>query len=125
MRATLSNYRQAPRKVRLVGDMIKGENVERALALLAHLPRRASDMYITLIKSALANAKQNHKVADTSALIVKQVRVDKGIVLKRRMPRARGSAFPIMKHNSHIVIEIGEPYTKAKDAKKAVKKEAK
>jgi large subunit ribosomal protein L22 len=55
--AQLSNYRQAPRKVRLVADLIRGKNAEHALALLATLPKRASDPMAKLLKSAISNAK--------------------------------------------------------------------
>ena len=111
MKAKLQNYRQAPRKVRLVADLIKGKNINVAKAELMHLPKRAAAPILKLLDSAIANAGEN-----VSDLYVKKITVDKGVVLKRSMPRAMGRAFPIHKHTSHIFIELG---TKAKAAKEA------
>lgn len=107
MKAILSNYRQSPRKVRLVTDLVKGKQVSRALAELRALPKRAGDAVEKLLMSAVANAKANKGISEEN-LVVKSARVDKGMVLKRRMPRARGSAFPINKRSSSIVIELSE-----------------
>ncbi|HEY4493582.1 MAG TPA: 50S ribosomal protein L22 [Candidatus Paceibacterota bacterium] len=101
MKAKLNNYRQAPRKVRLVTDLIKGKGVERAQAELAHLPKRAGAPILKLLNSAIANASEKNN------LYIKSISVDKGIVLKRSMPRAMGRAFPIHKHSSHIKLELG------------------
>lgn len=107
MKAILTNYRQAPRKVRLVTDLVSGKSVSRALAELRALPKRATGQVEKLIKSAVANAKANKGLKEEN-LTIKSARVDKGFVLKRRMPRARGSAFPINKRSSTIVIELAE-----------------
>ena len=107
MKSSLKNYRQSPRKVRLVADLIKGKTVSQALSHLDLLPKRASLPIKKLILSAVANAKENHKV-DSDKLIVKDVRIDKGIVLKRIMPRAHGRAFGIKKRTSHIHIVLAE-----------------
>jgi large subunit ribosomal protein L22 len=106
MKATLSNYRQAPRKIRLIADLIKGKDASRALAELSLLIKRGAKPMHTLLSSAIANARQNQNLSE-SELIVKNVRVDKGLVLKRFMPRARGRAFPIHKHTSNVVVELG------------------
>lgn len=111
MKAKLSQYRQSPRKVRLVTDLIKGKSVEAATAELSYLPKRAADPVLKLLKSAVANATNSG--SKTEGLYVKNVSVDKGIVLKRMMPRAHGRGFPIHKHTSHISIELG---TRAKKA---------
>ncbi len=105
MKASLYNYRQAPRKVRLVTDLIRGKDVVRAAAELQHLPKRASGPIAKLLASAVANAGQNNNVTDN--LYIKTIRVDKGIILKRSMPRAMGRAFPIHKHSSHVMLELG------------------
>lgn len=105
MKATLTNYRQAPRKVRLIGDLIKGKEATRALAELSMLVKRGSLPMHTLLASAIANARHNSNLSE-SELFVKSVRVDKAVVLKRMMPRARGRGFPIHKHTSHVVIEL-------------------
>ena len=103
--ATLNNYRQSPRKVRLVVSLVKGRSVAEALALLAFVPKRASRPLATLINSAVANAKHNFSL-ESDSLFVKDFRVDAGKVLKRSMPRARGSAFPIKKRTSHITLVL-------------------
>lgn len=105
MKAILKSYRQAPRKVRLVANLIKGKTVLRALAELDALPKRASGPMKKLLLSAVANAKQNDGL-DQAELLVKGVRVDQGTILKRSMPKSHGSASPIHKHTSHIMIEL-------------------
>ena len=105
MKASLYNYRQSPRKVRLVGDLIKGKSVNTALVELSFLPKRAALPIEKLLRSAVANAKQEGAVVEK--LFVKSIAVDKGTVLKRSMPRARGSAARILKRSSHIAVELG------------------
>lgn len=106
MKATLKSYRQAPRKVRLVTNLIKGKTVPRALAELEVLPKRASGPIKKLLLSAVANAKENASVSDREALFIKEARVDQGVILKRFMPKSHGSASPIHKHTSHVMIEL-------------------
>ena len=105
MKAVLKSYRQAPRKVRLVANLIKGKTVPRALVELDVLPKRASGPMKKLLMSAVANAKENDGIA-LADLFVKEVRVDQGTILKRSMPKSHGSAHPIHKHTSHIMIEL-------------------
>lgn len=106
MKAILKNYRQSPRKVRLIADVIRGKKVPQALAMLKFVDKRASVPFAKVVESAVANAVQAGKQADR--LYIKSVAVDKGTVLKRFMPRARGSASRINKRNSHISVELGE-----------------
>jgi large subunit ribosomal protein L22 len=106
MKAILKNYRQSPRKVRLVADVVRGKKVNDALATLNFVDKRAAGPFAKVIASALANAIQSGKQPER--LYVKKVSVDKGTVLKRFMPRARGSASRINKRNSHILVELGE-----------------
>jgi large subunit ribosomal protein L22 len=105
MKAILKDYRQSPRKVRLLADLVRGKKVADALATLKFVDKRASGPFSKVIASAIANAKQTG--ADESKLFIKSVSVDKGTVLKRSMPRARGSASRINKRNSHISVELG------------------
>ena len=105
MKAYLKSYRQAPRKVRLVANLIKGKTAERALVELDMLPKRASLPMRKLLMSAIANAKENSGI-EQSALLVKEVRVDQGTILKRFMPKSHGSADPIHKHTSHVMLEL-------------------
>lgn len=104
MKAFLKNYRQSPRKVRLIADLVRGKEVTKALQTLTFVNKRASGPFTKLIESAVANAK--HQGVE-GKLFVKSVAVDKGVVFKRFMPRARGSAARINKRNSHITVELG------------------
>lgn len=128
MKAYLKSYRQAPRKVRLVANLIKGKTVERALVELDVLPKRASLPMRKLLMSAVANAKENNGI-EQGSLLVKEVRVDQGTILKRYMPKSHGSATPIHKHTSHVLLElVAHADTDAKKppvAKVAEKKEEK
>lgn len=120
MKAYLKNYRQSPRKVRLVADLIKGKSIALATLELKNLPKRAALPIEKLLASAVANAKAQGAEADS--LFIKDVRVDKGIVLKRHMPRAFGRASAINKRSSHVHLLLTE---KNAPAKKEVKEEAK
>ncbi len=104
MKAHLTNYRQAPRKVRLVANLIKGKSVTVADLELKHLAKRAALPMEKLLASAVANAKVMGVAAEN--LSIKEVRVDKGLVMKRSMPRAFGRAAPIHKKSSHVTITL-------------------
>ena len=106
MKAFLKNYRQSPRKVRLIADLVRGKKVQDALTTLKFVDKRASGPFAKVIESAVANAKDQGKNIEN--LFIKTVAVDKGVVYKRFMPRARGSASRINKRNSHIRVELGE-----------------
>lgn len=116
MKASLKNYQQSPRKVRLIGDLIKGKSVAKAQAVLSFLPKRGALPIKKLLESAVANAKD----VSLENLVVMNVTVNKGLVMKRSMPRARGSAFPINKRTSHVLITLKE---KGETVKKEAKKE--
>ena len=129
MKAFLKNYRQSPRKVRLVAGLIKGKSVAQAVAELDFLAKRAGLPIKKLLLSAVANAKQMG--IESENLFIKELRVDKGIVMKRMMPAAMGTGHRINKRTSHINILLAEkvvPVKKtkevkiAKKAKKVVKK---
>ena len=106
MRAVLNNYRQSPRKMRLVADAIKGKTVPEARTLLSLMPKAATRPLLKLLESAVANAKENQKVAETGGLRITDARVDGGRVLKRSMPRARGSAYQILKRTSKVTLVL-------------------
>lgn len=116
--ATLSNYRQAPRKVSLVAGLIRNQPAAHALVLLEHLPKRASEPMAKLVRSAISNARQQGLNADD--LVISRIEVGKGIVFKRMMPRARGRGAPIHKKTSNVRLTLTERPRKAKKA--AVKK---
>jgi large subunit ribosomal protein L22 len=101
MKAVLKNYRQSPRKVRLVTDAIKGHTADKALVLLAHMPKQASHQVEKLLRSALANAG-----GDPAGYVVKDVHVDEGVTLKRIRPAARGSAHVIRKRTSRVTLAL-------------------
>ncbi|MBI2631053.1 50S ribosomal protein L22 [Candidatus Nomurabacteria bacterium] len=106
MKAFLKNYRQSPRKVRLVAGLLKGKNVSDAVAELDFLAKRAGVPIKKLLLSAVANAKQQG--VEMENLFIKELRVDKGIVMKRMMPAAMGSGHRINKRTSHIKLVLGE-----------------
>lgn len=121
MKAFLKNYRQSPRKVRLVAGLIRGKNVSAAIAQLDFLAKRAGLPFKKLLLSAVANAK--NMGVDVENLYIKEVRVDKGITMKRMMPAAMGSGHKINKRTSHLQILLAEKVAKVQKTKKA--KEAK
>src|SRR4051812_21597526 len=104
--ATLSNFRQAPRKMRMVVNAVRGKKVSDALINLDFIAKKASLPVKTLILSALANAK--NLGMETDNLIIKTIKVDGGAIMYRRRPAARGSAHPIRKRTSSVFVELGE-----------------
>ena len=103
MKAILKNYRQSPRKVRLLASLIQGKSVQVALDQLDNFIKRGALPMKKLLSQAVANSGK--KVEN---LTVKSARVDKGLVIKRFTPRAFGRASRILKKNSHIIIELSE-----------------
>jgi large subunit ribosomal protein L22 len=99
--------RIAPRKLRLVMDMVRGKPVEDALTTLGLVRKGASPVLAKVIKSALANAENNHEM-NTDGLFIKEAFVDEGPTLKRFMPRAMGRATQIRKRTSHITVVLSE-----------------
>jgi large subunit ribosomal protein L22 len=124
MKAFLKNYRQSPRKVRLVAGLIKGKSVVQAVAELDFLAKRAGLPIKKLLLSAVANAKQ--KGIEMENLFIKELRVDKGITMKRMMPAAMGTGHRINKRTSHLSLLLAEKVMAVKKSKVAkVKKIAK
>ncbi|MDI9354819.1 MAG: 50S ribosomal protein L22 [Cyanobium sp. MAG06] len=103
MKAIIKNYRQSPRKVRLIADLIKGKTAKVALHQLELLIKRGSEPMKKLLENAINNSKMSPE-----DLIVESVRVDGGLVMKRFMPRAMGRATQILKRTSHIQIQLKE-----------------
>ena len=116
MRAFLKNYRQSPRKVRLVAGLIRGKNVEEAIAELDFLAKRAGFPIKKLLLSAVANAKQTG--IEKENLFIKELRVDKGITMKRMMPAAMGTGHRINKRTSHLNLVLGEKVMAVKKSNK-------
>jgi large subunit ribosomal protein L22 len=107
----LKNLDIAPRKTRIVADVVRGMSVNEAEANLMVQRKRAAGPILKLLRSARAGAVQ--KDMDLEKLYIKEIRVDQGAMLKRFMPRARGSASAIQKKMSHIIIVLDEnPHAK-------------
>jgi len=106
MRAKLRYLRVAPRKTRLVVDLIRGKNVEEAINILTFTRRSASEPVRKLIESALANAEAAD--ANVDDLYVEQIFVDEGPTLRRFRPRAQGRATRINKRTSHVTCVLAE-----------------
>ena len=105
--ATLRDVRIAPRKARLTLQMVKGMQVEPALSVLKHSPRKSARLIEKLLNSAVSNAVTQHD-ADSDNLWVSGGWIDEGRTLKRFMPRAQGRATPIRKRSSHITVGLTE-----------------
>lgn len=119
MKASLYNFKQSPRKVRLVADVIRGKRVTVARDALAFLPKKSSPEIQKLLNSAIANARQQGM--DVETLFVKTISVDKGAVLRRMKPMARGRAAGIRRTMSIVNLELGVVGEVAGKKQKAVK----
>ncbi|MDE6005431.1 MAG: 50S ribosomal protein L22 [Oscillospiraceae bacterium] len=106
-KATLSNVRISPRKVQIVLDLIRNQSTEKALATLRLTPKAASPILEKLLKSAIANADNNHSM-NKDNLYVSECYVTPGPIMKRVMPRAQGRAYRILKRTSHITVVVKE-----------------
>ena len=105
-KASATFVRIAPRKVQIVLDLIRGEDAEKAMAILKHTPKAACEVLEKVLKSAMANAEV--KNMDTSKLYVAECFVNQGPTLKRIRPRAHGRAYHIYKRTSHITLVLRE-----------------
>ncbi|MBS6444714.1 MAG: 50S ribosomal protein L22 [Ruminococcus sp.] len=106
-KAHLRNARIAPRKVQIVLDLIRGKDIDVAMATLKHTPKAACEDLQKLLKSAIANAENNFGL-DTDKLYVSECFVCPGPIMKRIMPRAQGRAYRILKRTSHITLVVKE-----------------
>ncbi|MEG2269928.1 MAG: 50S ribosomal protein L22 [Bacilli bacterium] len=102
-----TNVKVTPRKVRLVLDLIRGKSVEEAIAILTNLNKAASLPVLKVVKSAAANATNNHNL-DGDRLFIKEIYANDGLRMKRFMPRAKGSASGIVKRSSHVICVVAE-----------------
>ena len=116
MRALLTNYHQSPRKVRLVANLIRGKSIAEAKAALLFLTKKSSLAVLKLLDSAVANARGSGKPVES--LFVRDITVNKGAVMRRSRPFARGRAGTVRKTMSIISIVLGGPSDKAKSRKK-------
>src|SRR4030042_3742626 len=120
--AKLKYLRIAPRKVRLVADLIRGKRVEVAQNILNFNTNKSSTVILKLLNQAIANAKNNFKLFDKN-LYISKITVDGGPILKRIRPRARGSAYEIQKKTSHITIILDETHARKKASKEKAEEE--
>src|SRR3954464_14575414 len=109
--------RIAPRKARLVMDLIRGRDVDDALAMLRFSKKRASVMIEKVVRSAVANANEQSTTPVRNTLFVAKAWADPGPTIKRFQPKDRGKAYPIMKRTSHLVVEIDEREQKERGQK--------
>ncbi|WP_182201183.1 50S ribosomal protein L22 [Paraliobacillus salinarum] len=106
-KAVAKTVRIAPRKVRLVIDLIRGKNVGEAIAILKHTQRGASPVVEKVLNSAIANAEHNYEM-NPDDLYISEAYVNEGVTLKRFRPRAQGRASQINKRTSHITVVVSE-----------------
>lgn len=106
-KAVAKTVRIAPRKARMVVDLIRGKQVGEAVAILKHTPKAVSPIVEKVLNSAIANAEHNYDM-DAENLLIKEAYVDEGPTLKRFRPRAQGRASQINKRTSHITIVLSE-----------------
>jgi len=106
-RAVSRHLRIAPRKVRLVADLVRGKRVGDAIGLLQHMPKKAAPLVVKALKSAVANAENTQRV-DVDELYVKRITVDGGATAKRFLPRAHGRATKLRKRTAHLTVVVDE-----------------
>jgi large subunit ribosomal protein L22 len=105
--AVVKGVHLSPQKARLVADMVRGKKVDQALNILAFCPKKGADIIKRVVESAIANAEHNEG-ADIDELKVTTIYVDKGMVMKRIRPRAKGRAGRITKPTCHITVMVGD-----------------
>ena len=106
-KAIARHIRIAPRKIRVVIDLIRGQNIGAAYATLKFTPKIGSEILLKLLESAVANAEHNYDM-NSDKLFVAAAYVDQGPTLKRIHPRSRGQAFKILKRSSHVTVVVQE-----------------
>ncbi len=106
-RALAKYVRISPRKVQIVADLVRGKDVEEAIAILKFTPKKGASILEKVVKSALANAENNYDM-DRENLYISKVYANQGPTMKRYRPRAQGRAFHIRKRTSHIGVVLAE-----------------
>ena len=106
-KAVAKYIRSAPRKIRVVMDLIRGKNIGEAFAILKYTPKVGADVIEKVLKSAVANAEHNNDM-NVDNLFISAAYVDQGPTLKRIHPRSRGQAFKILKRSSHVTVVVKE-----------------
>ncbi len=104
--AKLNNYPTSPRKMRLLVDLIRGMEVEKALAVLEHNPKHPAVPLRKLVLSAINNWKQKNESGDESTLVVKTIMVDAARVIKRMRPAPQGRGYRVRKRSNHVTVVV-------------------
>ena len=107
VKATAKYIRIAPRKLRIVMNLIRGKKVNEAFAILQFTPKVGSEVVEKVLRSAVANAEHNNDM-NADNLVVSSCYVDQGPTMKRIHPRSRGQAFKILKRSSHVTVCVSE-----------------
>ena len=110
--AKLNNYPTSPRKMRLLVDLIRGMEVEKALAVLEHNPKHPAVPLRKLVLSAINNWKQKNEAGDESTLVVKTIMVDAARVIKRMRPAPQGRGYRVRKRSNHVTVIVDSKATK-------------
>ncbi|MDI6740875.1 MAG: 50S ribosomal protein L22, partial [Candidatus Edwardsbacteria bacterium] len=103
--------RVAPRKMRIVADLVRGKNCNQAIAILKFTPKAASPYLIKAVKAAVASAVEKAGKAarlDPDVLRIAELRVDEGVIMKRMMPRSRGRADRRLHRTSHLLVKVSD-----------------
>lgn len=116
--AKAKHIRISPRKMRIVADVVRGQNVQESLNTLHFMPQKATAFIERTIQSAVANLLDQNRDEriDEEALIVSEIYVDEGPMLKRYQPVSRGRAHPILKRSSHLTVVVALPEDELEEA---------
>ena len=106
--AKLNNYPTSPRKMRLLADLVRGMDVEKALAILEHNAKHPAVPLRKLVLSAISNWKAKNEGEDETELLVKTIFVDGGRVLKRMLPAPQGRAYRVRKRSNHVTVIVDQ-----------------
>ena len=123
--AKLRNYPTSPRKIRLLADLIRGERVEKALALLEHSTKHPAVPMRKLVLSAIDNWKQKNEDGDEGLLFIKTIMVDGARVIKRMRPAPQGRGYRVRKRSNHVTVIVDTKAAETKAEKTAAKKATK
>ncbi|MBP6432353.1 MAG: 50S ribosomal protein L22 [Ferruginibacter sp.] len=110
--AKLNNYPTSPRKMRLLADLIRGMEVEKAMAVLEHNPKHPAVPLRKLVMSAISNWKQKNEGGDEAGLVVKTIMVDGARVIKRMRPAPQGRGYRVRKRSNHVTVIVDTKATK-------------
>src|ERR1700755_3696711 len=114
--AKLRNYPTSPRKMRLLADLIRGMQVEKALAVLEHNPKHPAVPMRKLVLSAISNWKQKNEGGDEGQLVVKTIFVDGARTLKRMRPAPQGRGYRVRKRSNHVTVIVDTKASKVVEA---------